>query len=282
VLPDITIKTSDFLIIGPLHFKIFGLLVAIGIFAGRALALYRGKQAGINREEIDDAILYTVIPAFLFAHFFEVVFYHPARFSQDGLIYLLRFWDGLSSFGGFFGGLAGFLFFVRKKKVRFPLVFAECILQGLVLGWIFGRLGCTIVFDHPGVLSNFFLAFQQPGGSRHNLGFYEFLFTLLILLPTILILHRLKAKPGSYSAAVLILYTPVRFFLDFLRVDAGHNGDIRYFSLTPGQYGCIIFFVLGVIIAIKLIKSPSSPQSPPPSVPISQPATKPKNKRRKK
>jgi phosphatidylglycerol:prolipoprotein diacylglycerol transferase len=161
-------------------------------------------------------------------------------------------------------------------------VFAECILQGLVLGWIFGRLGCTIVFDHPGVLSNFFLAFQQPGGSRHNLGFYEFLFTLLILLPTILILHRLKAKPGSYSAAVLILYTPVRFFLDFLRVDAGHNGDIRYFSLTPGQYGCIIFFVLGVIIAIKLIKSPSSPQSPPPSVPISQTAAKPKNKRRKK
>jgi phosphatidylglycerol:prolipoprotein diacylglycerol transferase len=150
------------------------------------------------------------------------------------------------------------------------LIYAECILQGLVLGWIFGRLGCTIVFDHPGHLSNFFLAFQHPDGARHNLGFYEFLLTLFILLPAILILHRLKAKPGSYLAAVLILYTPARFFLDFLRMDASQNGDVRYFGLTPGQYGSIILFVLGVLIAIKLFRSPSVPLT------IVQPSETPK------
>jgi phosphatidylglycerol:prolipoprotein diacylglycerol transferase len=259
VLPDI--KTAELLHIGSIHISPFGPLVATGILVGRALTLYRAKQAGIPREEMDDALLYTLLSAFFFAHFVEIVFYHPEQISRQGLICLLKFWTGLSSFGGFFGGIFGFLFYVYIKKVRFPLLYAECILQGLVLGWVFGRIGCTIIFDHPGELSNFFLAFQTPEGSRHNLGFYEFLFTLLILFPTTLILHRLQVKPGTYSAAVLILYTPVRFFLDFLRLDADHKGDVRYLGLTPGQYGSIIFFILGVYIAIKLLKTfPSPPQ----------------------
>jgi len=187
---------------------------------------------------------------------------------------LLKVWKGLSSFGGFIGGIFGFLLFIYVKKVRSPLLHAECILQGLVLGWIFGRLGCTVIFDHPGQFSNFFLAFQQPAGARHNLGFYEFLFTLLILLPATLVLHHLKVRPGTYSAAVLLLYTPVRFFLDFLRVGVEQNGDIRYLGLTPGQYGSLILFMLGVVIAMTLIKTPS------PILQTVQPVS-PKKRRRK-
>ncbi len=258
MLPDI--KTVELITIGPVHLTPFGPLVAIGILLGRTLALHRAKQAGIPRDEMDDAILYTLFSAFIFAHLVEAVFYHPDQVARQGIIYLLQFWKGISSFGGFFGGIFGFLFFVYKKKIRFPLLYAECILQGLILGWIFGRLGCTIIFDHPGEFSNFFLAFQQPEGARHNLGFYEFLFTLLILFPTTLLLHRLKAKPGTYSAAVLILYNPVRFFLDFLRVGADQKGDIRYFGLTPGQYGSIILFVLGLFIAMRVIKPSPSPR----------------------
>jgi phosphatidylglycerol---prolipoprotein diacylglyceryl transferase len=270
MLPDI--KVLEFLHIGPLHLGPFGLLVATGIFVGRALTLHRAKQAGIPQDEMDDAILYTLLSAFFFAHFVEAVFYHPEHISRHGFIYLLKFWNGISSFGGFFGGIFGFLFYAYKKKLRFPLLYAECILQGLVLGWVFGRLGCTIIFDHPGEFSNFFLAFQQPEGARHNLGFYEFLFTLFILFPTTLILNRLKAKPGTYSAAVLILYTPVRFFLDFLRVGADQKGDVRYLGLTFGQYGCIVLFILGVFIALQLLKTPPPPiQQTQPSKPKKRP-----------
>jgi phosphatidylglycerol---prolipoprotein diacylglyceryl transferase len=275
VLPDI--KIVELFHIGPIHLRTFGLLVAIGLLAGRALTLHRAEEAGITRDEMDDMIFYILVPAFIFAHLVEAVFYHPELISREGPVYLLKIWKGLSSFGGFFGGLLGYIFYVYRKKVSSPLIYAECILQGLVLGWVFGRLGCTVVFDHPGELSNFFLAFQTPEGARHNLGFYEFLFTALILLPTILILHRLKAKPGSYSAAVLILYTPVRFFLDFLRLNASQNGDVRYLGLTPGQYGSMILFVLGVIIAIKLSRTPPSPIVP---VITAQPS-KPKKKRKK-
>ena len=199
MLPDI--KTVELFRIGVLHISPFGVLAATGILTGRALALHRAKQAGIPEEDMDDALLYTLLSAFFFAHIAEAVFYHPDQIMRQGPVYLLKFWKGLSSFGGFFGGLFGFMFFVYRRKIRSPLLFAECILQGLVLGWIFGRLGCTIIFDHPGQLSDFFLAFQQPGGARHNLGFYEFLLTLLVLFPVTLVLHRLQARPGPISSS---------------------------------------------------------------------------------
>ncbi len=276
MLPDI--KTVELISIGPVHLTPFGPLVAIGILAGRALTLHRAQQAGIDRDDMDDAILYTLLAAFFFAHFVEVVFYHPEQVARQGPVYLLKFWKGISSFGGFFGGIFGFLFYVYRKKVHAPLLYAECILQGLVLGWIFGRLGCTTIFDHPGEFSNFFLAFQQPEGARHNLGFYEFLFTLFVLFPATLILHHLKARPGTYSAAVLILYTPVRFFLDFLRVGADQKGDVRYLGLTPGQYGSILLLMLGIFLAIKLLNTPASSPAPPVS-PV--PSPKKRSKKRK-
>ncbi|MGB5218829.1 MAG: prolipoprotein diacylglyceryl transferase family protein [Smithella sp.] len=272
-MPDI--KTVELLHIGSIPIHTFGLLVATGIFAGRALAIHRAKQAGIEPEEMDEAILYTLISAFFFAHFTEVVFYHPEQISRHGLIYLLKVWKGLSSFGGFLGGIFGFLLFVYTKKVRSPLLFAECILQGLVLGWIFGRLGCTIAFDHPGKLSNFFLAFDQPGGARHNLGFYEFLFTSLILFPATLFLHRFQVKPGTYSVVVLILYMPVRFFMDFLRLDAVEKeGDMRYLGLTPAQYGCILLFMLALFLAVRLLQTPSAQPPPDTRPPVRTSKTK--------
>ena len=84
MLPDI--KTVDLFHIGSIHISPFGVLVATGILVGRALSLYRAKQAGIPREEMDDAILYTLLSAFFFAHFVEAVFYHPEYISRQGLL----------------------------------------------------------------------------------------------------------------------------------------------------------------------------------------------------
>ena len=58
MLPDI--KTVELFRMGSLHISPFGVLAATGILAGRALALHRAKQAGIPREDMDDALLYTL------------------------------------------------------------------------------------------------------------------------------------------------------------------------------------------------------------------------------
>ncbi len=55
---------------------------------------------------------------------------------------------------------------------------------------------------------------------------------------------------------VLLLYTPVRFGLDFLRAF-----ETRHYGLTPGQYFSILFFVLALYLAWRGIRHVSMAHS---------------------
>jgi phosphatidylglycerol:prolipoprotein diacylglycerol transferase len=69
----------------------------------------------------------------------------------------------------------------------------------------------------------------------------------LCILPVALFflwLGRRRAPSSGFFVGLLaVLYAPVRFMLDFLRV-----ADVRYFQFTPGQYGAALLLVVGVLI----------------------------------
>jgi phosphatidylglycerol:prolipoprotein diacylglycerol transferase len=137
---------------------------------------------------------------------------------------------------------------------------ADIFVQGLTVGWIFGRLGCTVVHDHPGKLSDFFLAVNYPEGARHNLGLYEFLYTLLVLLPAILFVHRrVPYRPGIYVAIVSLLYGAVRFPLEFLRLP---ETDPRYGGLTFAQYSSLFLVGLGLWLLARPTKRSAANSRP--------------------
>jgi len=237
----------QFHLFGPFTLYPFGLLVATGVLVGHWFVNLRAKEAGVPRAEMDQAVLFSLLFGFVGAHVFDVIFYYPERISQEGVVTLLKIWDGISSFGGIFGALLGLLVF-RIRMKRSTLVHMDILLQGFVIGWIFGRLGCTIAFDHPGNPSDFFLAFDHPQGPRHNLGFYEFLYTVIVLAPAMFWLHarKPKPKPGMYMGVAAILYAPVRFGLDFLRTQEGHAADPRYGGLTAAQWSCFLLIAVGI------------------------------------
>jgi phosphatidylglycerol---prolipoprotein diacylglyceryl transferase len=242
-------------VVGALQLQPFGLLVGTGVLAGAWLCKRRAKEVGISEKEIQDTIFWAVVPGFIMAHWWTVFLYHSDWLETKGWIVALQFWDGLSSFGGFLGALLGMAFYFRR--IRKPwLLHAEIIMQGLILGLMLGRLGCTVVHDHPGRHSDFFLAVAFPGGPRHDLGLYEFLFLLLILLPASLILHARRARTGVILTMTMMLYAPVRFIFDFLRVEDGLDADARYLGLTPAQYGCIATFMGAILILRRLIGAP--------------------------
>lgn len=232
---------------GQVTAKPFGLLVALGIVAGYFFMRARAKKMGLARGEIFDLALLCVAVGMLSAHFVDVLFYRPIKLDRI-LFDLVANWGGISSFGGFFGAVAASHWFARRKGRPWRL-YADLLLQGLTLGWVFGRLGCAVVFDHPGVHSQFWLAMQYLDGPRHNLGFYEFLYTLGILLPASLLLHRFwpKAPLGSQTVLITLLYTPARFALDFLRAN-----DVRHAGLTAAQWGCLAFFALALGFASRI------------------------------
>jgi phosphatidylglycerol:prolipoprotein diacylglycerol transferase len=134
----------------------------------------------------------------------------------------------------------------------FPVL--DPVAFGLPLGWMFGRCGCFVVKDHPGIPTDFFLGvenYYESGVTRHDLGFYEILWSIACVAVFFVLAQR-RRRPGFYVALLPVLYTPVRFFLDYLRAGVSENGDIRYGGLTPGQYASAALLVVGVLLLIKI------------------------------
>lgn len=241
MIPNLTI--SPLKIYGPIVVQPFGVMVSIALGVGYLLARRRIRHTGLDQSVLQGSMIWMLIPAWVAAHWLSEILYFPRQTLAHPIV-LLEFWGGLSSFGGFVGGTAGALIYLRRKKV--PLVqYVDAFMFGLVPAWIFGRLGCTIIFDHPGRPTNFFLGMvDNLGVVRHNLGFYEML--LAVLLSIILYAVR-NVRPfnGFHTALILILYAPVRFMLDSLRI-----ADRTYWGFTPGQYFSVVMLTFGVGLAI--------------------------------
>jgi phosphatidylglycerol:prolipoprotein diacylglycerol transferase len=237
--------------IGPQELHAFGFLVGISIIVGTTLLDRRAEKFGLSRQVTTTFAMWAIVPGFIGAHVFQVLFYNWPGLVEDPWL-ILRFWDGISSFGGFLGGAAGVLYYLKKNRIPF-WPYGDTFAYAFTFAWIFGRMGCTVAFDHPGELTDFALAMPYVGkavahGIRHNLGFYELLYTLVMV--SVFFLSRNKTRPaGWYLSMQLLMYTPVRFCLDFLRV-----ADVRYLGLTFAQYVAAILFVASIFMLIWRIR----------------------------
>ncbi len=239
----------------------FGVLVATGILLGVYSARKRAARLGLDPEEAHSLAFWVVVGSFIMAHVVSIVFYFPERLVEaPWKIFFI--WEGISSMGGFLGAFVTSWWYCRKRKLPY-LAYADVLVWAVVLGWIFGRMGCTIAHDHPGMRTDFFLAVRYPGGARHDLGFYEFLFTVLVLYPLTRLLGRKPRPDGFFLAVVPIVYSPVRFFFDFLRSTDFGNVDPRYWGLTAAQWLCFPMMGAGIWLLLRVLKNEPRPLTEP-------------------
>lgn len=224
----------------------FGILVATGIYLGTLLAARRARQTGLDERVMYDAGLISVLVGFFVSHFVHLAAYHPDELLEAPWK-IFQFWAGISSYGGFLGAGVAIWFYARWKKLQF-LPYADALMFGLTVGWFFGRVGCFTAHDHLGRKTNFFLAVKFPAGARHDLGLYEAIFTLGLIIFVYTWGKRQSAKPGKVFAAVCALYAPARFLFDSLRATDFVGTDARYFGLTPAQYGSILLFGFSIAL----------------------------------
>jgi phosphatidylglycerol:prolipoprotein diacylglycerol transferase len=231
----------------------FGLLVNTGTALGSWLAYRRARARGVDSGEILGAIVVGLVTGFALSHLVDIFINHPERLAREGLGVLLKTWDGMDSLGGFAGAWIGAWLYLRGLKKSW-FRHSDSVAESLVVAWVFGRLGCTLVHDHPGMRSDFFLAVKYPGGPRHDMGFEEFLFTLLVLLPLSLYFTRNHAKlrPGTSTVVLPAAYSVGRFFLDFLRARDLPVVDDRYWGLTDSQWACLGVLGLSLFVARKV------------------------------
>lgn len=242
----------------PPSIKPFGTLVALGVYIGSVVAMRHARERKLDDKVMSEVIFWVVGIGFIGGHMLDAIFYHPSRLASDPL-YLFKLWDGLSSYGGFIGAVIGALLW-RWSRKRPVLPFIECVNSAFPLAWVFGRMGCSSVHDHPGHLSDawFAVRWPMPGGGvvgRLDLGLIEMVLTIPLAIAFLVLWRRKPNRPlGFYSGWMCVAYAPVRFLLDFLREGDGTGplaGDARYGGLTPAQWACFGLFALGVFMVTK-------------------------------
>ena len=219
--------------LGPVPIHPFGVLVATAVLIGSSLMARRAERFGIARAKFETVVSYVLVFGFVISHVLDELMYRPREVLHNPL-QLLKIWAGISSFGGFIGGVVGALVYgyVKKEKV---LPYLEHVAAVFPIAWIFGRAGCSVAHDHIGRVSTSFLAVNFPGGPRFDLGLLEMLATIPIAALTVWFASKPR-RPGEILALVAFVYAPIRFVLDALRAVDIANPDARYVGLTPGQW----------------------------------------------
>jgi phosphatidylglycerol---prolipoprotein diacylglyceryl transferase len=260
---------EDLPLIGPLKLQVFGPLVAIGVIVGWNRCLKYAQTKDLDGYLFRDYLFWLLVAAFTISHWVSVIFYFPHQIEEDPLV-LLQIWNGLSSVGGFFGAFVGMMLYLRWYCGRQPhigkqpvMVYADATIFGLLAGWCFGRLGCSLVHDHPGkvVPEGTFLAVGPwPDGSwRYDLGLVELMFAVSLMAFVYFFSKWDRWPPGRLTGLVAATYAPFRFYLDSLRADEVARKviatpDARYAGLTPAQWFTIAFFLAGLYLL--LIRKP--------------------------
>lgn len=262
--------------LGPLTIHAFGVCVALAVWSGT-----RASERGFLRDGLDAGIGarlagWILLGGMIGAHLFSILFYVPHKLMSDPWL-LLRVWEDISSFGGMLGGLSGALLFMHASTGQAVWTrrwdYLGVVARTFPVSLAIGRMGCALAHDHPGTTTVFPLAISlrsadamdfirnayneaalplnvgvsQPTPTGfHDLGWYEFLFLALVVVPLFQLWQRRDRPGGFYLIAFPLLYLPVRFGLDFLRIV-----DVRYAGLTPAQWVAAFTLVLVTAVAAR-------------------------------
>ncbi len=343
MFPYIHIPSFKF---GPFSFQAFGLLVATGVIVAARLTQSWTEKQKLDLDLMLDSFFWILPGGFIISHIVSVLLYEPARALQHPL-HLLYFWEGISSFGGFLGGLLIAYFYFRHRKVE-PRPYMETLSFGVIAGYLFGRLGCTVAHDHPGLwvirrpdnpmligehagrlvalpswdspklwlallvltfiaglvisrirekpfferwnlvgmalfVALFYFVYpyipafiklfavswptswrnipyhhfvlitpdKYPTRWRFDLGLIEAFYFMFLFALMVFFRSGKPRKEGFILGLWFVLYAPVRFFLDFLRLS---STDARspVTGLTPGQYMALLTLALGIYFLLTL------------------------------
>lgn len=215
--------------VGSINIQVWGTLVAAGFLFGGWIAARFAEKRGLKGAVLWDMAFWVFIAAFVGARLFHAIFYEPQHFIEHPIDLINPMLPGFAMWGGLAGAAAAFIGYCRLKKIDW-VAYGDAGAYGLPWGIFIGRMGCFLIHDHPGTLSNFVLAVGYPGGARHDLGLYLSLGGLVTGLIFLLLGRRPRAR-GFFIGAFFAAESIIRLGTDFLRAV-----DARYAGLTPTQW----------------------------------------------
>ena len=229
--------TRRALYIGGFALYWYGLLIALGVFAGVLLALKREERLGLKRETAVDLVLLGAPIAILCARLYYVGFSWDYYASHTAEIFAFRD-GGMAIYGGVIGAvIAGFIY-SKWKKLPF-LKLADLAAPSFALGQCIGRWGNFLNQEAFGSavtnpdLQFFPLSVYIEGSGWHYAAFfYESLWCGLIVTALLLAeKKRFFKRNGDIFLSYIFLYALERSVVEGLRTDSLYLGPFRVSQL---------------------------------------------------
>ena len=227
-------------------FASYGLMAGLGVLLAASLALILGKAHGLTAYRVLLFLLVGCLCGFAGAF----LLYVPVSYTPSELIAQIKsgsFEPGFVFYGGLIAGLLGARLLGRKSGWKLE-VYEKALVPALPLGHASGRVGCFLAGCCYGRFSDSFLAVRFPALPRAALPVQLFEAAYLVGMCAVLSLMSLKNKKHLLGAYIL-MYTPVRFGLEFLRGD-----EIRG-ALGPLSTSQWISLLLLLCWALYLVKN---------------------------
>jgi phosphatidylglycerol:prolipoprotein diacylglycerol transferase len=225
--------------IGSFEFRVWGLLVSLGVLAGVWLTVRLARGSEFTTETIQDYVIYGVLAGFLGARAWEVIFAWGEYRTNP--MEMLMFWQGgLSIQGAVVANVILAWWYFGRKRLSFHR-FTDIAAPGLILGQAIGRIGCFFNGDAYGKPTEaWYGVVYQPGTPAfHAWGNIPLVPAELmeagfdfVILTVLLWLFRKKKFDGQVGLAYFVLYSLVRFGLEFLRTDSLMIGGLKAAQLA--------------------------------------------------
>ena len=248
--------------IGNFPINTYGVFLAIAFLCAILIAVRLARRDGLPAEKIYDLSLWMLL-AGLVGSKILMLFTEPDYRDNPALFLSLDF---LRSGGVWYGGLLGAVLagYFLMKRYKLPWwKTADACAPGIAIGNFFGRQGCFAAgccWGKPTSLP-WGVKFSEAGhqitgvpidAHLHPTQLYESFGMLLVFL-FLLWLHKRKRFDGQVILAYALLYSAIRFAIEFVRDDP--RGDVfGLTSLTGLSTSQLISLVIGIWALILLIR----------------------------
>jgi len=243
----------------PVH--TYGVFLALAFLFAILFTVQLASRDGLPKEKIYDLCLWMLL-ASLIGSKILMLFTEPEY--RDNPLQLISL-DFLRSGGVFYGGLLGAVvtryFLMRRYKLPWWKT-ADACAPGIALGSFFGRQGCFAAgccWGKPTTLP-WGVRFSELGhqitgvpidAHLHPTQLYES-FSMLLVFFLLLWLHRHRRFEGQVILFYALLYSVIRFLIEFVRDDP--RGDILGLtSLTALSTSQIISIIVGISALVLLV-----------------------------
>jgi phosphatidylglycerol:prolipoprotein diacylglycerol transferase len=236
--------------IGSLTIYTYGFFVFLGVVFGYMVARKNAVKNGISDSAFADIFFWGIVFGFLGARLLYILV-EIKNLGVDpwGVIFGR---SGFVFYGGIISGAVAAYCLAKKFKVDF-MKLCDSIAPGLALGHALGRVGCFFYgccYGRPDDRCGILFPSESPAGMLGVKVLPTQLiesFCLFVLFLVLWVISRRKKFDGQIFSLYLILYSVLRFSLEFFRYDPRGT----FYGFSTSQIISVFIFIGGMTLFFK-------------------------------